>query len=64
MVRELKGKIDSTLFQKLLLTKGNTNKKRVYELSKVRQTITDINDILKELYVFEFLGVNENKVRK
>ncbi len=59
--RELKRQIDSSLFQRLLLSEGNTNKKKVYELSKHGQTITTPNDILKEPYVFEFLGIKEEK---
>lgn len=60
-VRELKRQIDSSLFQRLLLSKGNTNKKKVYELSKNGQIISTPNDILKEPYVFEFLGIKEEK---
>ena len=59
--RELKRQIDSSLFQRLLLSDGNTNKKKVYELSKKGQTISTPNDILKEPYVFEFLGIKEEK---
>ncbi len=62
-VRELKRQIDSSLFQRLLLSEGNTNKKKVYELSKKGQTISTPNDILKEPYVFEFLGIKEEKPR-
>lgn len=60
-VRELKRQIDSSLFQRLLLSSGNTSKKKVYELSKNGQQIANPNDILKEPYVFEFLGIKENK---
>lgn len=59
--RELKRQIDSSLFQRLLLSSGNKNKKKVYELSKNGQQIANPNDILKEPYVFEFLGIKENK---
>lgn len=59
--RELKRQIDSSLFQRLLLSKGNNNKKKVYELSKKGQTISTPTDILKEPYVFEFLGIKESK---
>ena len=60
-VRELKRQIDSCLFQRLLLSNGKNNKEKVYELSKQGQTIFKPDDILKEPYVFEFLGVKENK---
>lgn len=59
--RELKRQIDSSLFQRLLLSKGNNNKKKAYELSKKGQTISTPADILKEPYVFEFLGIKESK---
>lgn len=58
--RELKRQIDSSLFQRLL-SDGKTNKKKVLELSKKGQTINRPTDILKEPYVFEFLGIKENK---
>ena len=59
--RELKRQIDSALFQRLLLSKGKLNKQKVLELSKEGQTISNPIDILKEPYVFEFLGIKENK---
>ena len=59
--RELKRQIDSALFQRLLLSNGSVNKQKVLELSKKGQTISKPMDILKEPYVFEFLGIKENK---
>lgn len=59
--RELKRQIDSSLFQRLLLSGGKTNKQKVLELSRKGQTINNPTDILKEPYVFEFLGIKENK---
>ena len=59
--RELKRQIDSHLFQRLLLSNGKANKKRVLELARKGQVINDPSDILKEPYVFEFLGIKENK---
>ena len=59
--RELKRQIDSSLFQRLLLSEGNTNKKKVYELAQKGQTLSSPTDILKEPYVFEFLGIKEEK---
>lgn len=59
--RELKRQIDSSLFQRLLLSDGKANKQKVLELSKKGQTISNPTDILKEPYVFEFLGIKENK---
>lgn len=60
-VRELKRQIDTSLFERLLLSEGKMNKKRVYELSKNGQNLFKPKDILKEPYVFEFLGIPENK---
>ena len=59
--RELKRQIDSSLFQRLLLSNGKANKQKVLELSRKGQTINNPTDILKEPYVFEFLGIKENK---
>lgn len=59
--RELKRQIDSALYQRLLLSNGTKNKRKVLELSKKGQTISKPTDILKEPYVFEFLGIKENK---
>ena len=59
--RELKRQIDSCLYQRLLLSNGRINKERVLELSRCGQSISSPTDILKEPYVFEFLGIKENK---
>ena len=59
--RELKRQIDSALFQRLLLANGKKNKEKIYELSQKGHTISKPTDILKEPYVFEFLGIKENK---
>ncbi len=60
-VRELKRQIDSSLYERLLLSKGGTNKEQLLELSKQGQQITKPEDIVKSPYVFEFLGVPEHK---
>ena len=60
-VRELKRQLETSLFERLLLSDGKKNKEKVYELSKVGQTLNTPEDVLKEPYVFEFLGVKENK---
>lgn len=59
--RELKRQIDSSLYERLLLSKGNNNKKKVLELSQKGQEINKAEDILKNPYVFDFLGIPENK---
>ena len=60
-VRELKRQLETSLFERLLLSEGKDNKKKVYELSKVGQTLNTPEDILKEPYVFEFLDIKETK---
>ena len=63
-VRELHRQIESALFQRLLLSDGTLNKQKVLELSKQGQIIEKPEDILKEPYVLEFLGIPENKPAK
>lgn len=60
-VRELKRQIDTSLFERLLLSEGKNNKEIVYKLSKEGQTLNNAEDILKEPYVFEFLDIKESK---
>lgn len=59
--RELKRQINSSLYQRLLLSNGKANKQKILELSKQGQTLNKPTDLLKEPYVFEFLGIKENK---
>lgn len=60
-VRELKRQTDTSLFQRLLLSEGKANKKKVMELANQGITYNQPSDILKDPYVFEFLGIPENK---
>lgn len=60
-VRELKRQISSSLFERLLLSNGETNKKKVLELALKGNEIVKPEDIVKDPYVFEFLGLPENK---
>lgn len=60
-VRELKRQINSSLFERLLLSKGDINKKVVIDLAKKGQIIEKASDLIKEPYVLEFLGIPENK---
>lgn len=60
-VRELKRQLGTSLFERLLLSDGKNNKKKVLELSREGQIINNPTDIIKQPYVFEFLGVRENK---
>ena len=45
----------------LLLSDGNQNKEKVLELSKQGQVLAKPSDLIKEPYVFEFLGIKEQK---
>ena len=60
-IRELKRQIDSSLYERLLLSQGAKNKEKVLGLAQKGQEITSAEDILKSPYVFEFLGIPENK---
>lgn len=60
-VRELKRQIDSSLFERLLLSKGDVNKKTVMSLAQKGIEQTKPEDIIKDPYVFEFLGIPEDK---
>ncbi|WP_407933789.1 hypothetical protein [Draconibacterium orientale] len=60
-VRELKRQIDSSLYERLLLSKVETNKKELLELSQKGQQILKPQDIIKNTYVYEFLIVPEHK---
>ena len=60
-VRELKRQIESALFERLLLSRGNTNKEQVLALALHGNEITQPADIIRDPYVFEFLGLPEDK---
>jgi predicted nuclease of restriction endonuclease-like (RecB) superfamily len=60
-VRELKRQIETSLFERLLLSDGKTNKETVLALSREGIAISRPEDILKDPYVFEFLGAREEK---
>ena len=60
-VRELKRQINTSLFERILLSEGKANKETVLALSKKGIDILKAEDILKDPYVFEFLGMPENK---
>lgn len=60
-VRELKRQIESSLFERLLLSKGKGNKEKLLELAEKGIALNHPTDMLKEPYVFEFLGVPEKK---
>ena len=60
-VREMKRQIATSLFERLLLSDGKVNKEKVYELATKGQELALPEDIMKDPYVFEFLGIPENK---
>lgn len=60
-VRELKRQIDTSLYERLLLSKGDFNKEQVLALTTNGVEISEPVDIIKDPYVFEFLGIPENK---
>ncbi|MDR1323115.1 MAG: PDDEXK nuclease domain-containing protein [Candidatus Margulisbacteria bacterium] len=60
-VRELKRQIETSLFERLLLSDGQANKQTILTLSKQGVVLDKPQDILKDPYVFEFLGVREEK---
>ena len=60
-VRELKRQIESSLFERLLLSRGDANKERVLELALHGNEISVPADIIRDPYVFEFLGIPEDK---
>ena len=60
-VRELKRQIESSLFERLLLSRGDVNKEQVMELALHGNEIQTPTDIIKDPYVFEFLGLSEDK---
>lgn len=60
-VRELKRQIDSSLFERLLLSRGEANKEQVLSLALKGNEIAEPSDIIRDPYVFEFLGLPEDK---
>jgi predicted nuclease of restriction endonuclease-like (RecB) superfamily len=60
-VRELKRQINTSMFERLLLSDGKANKETVLELSRQGIAMEKAEDILKDPYVFEFLGAREKK---
>jgi predicted nuclease of restriction endonuclease-like (RecB) superfamily len=59
--RELKRQIDSSLFERLLLSDGQANKEKVMQLASKGIEMNQPSDIIKDPYVLDFVGVPENK---
>lgn len=60
-VRELRRQIESSLFERLLLSSGDANKEKVLALAQKGIEIAQPADIIRDPYVFEFLGIPEDK---
>lgn len=60
-VREMKRQINSSLYERLLLSDGEANKEKVLALAQYGIEITQPSDIIRDPYVFEFLGIPEDK---
>ena len=61
-VRELRRQIESSLFERLLLSSGDANKEKVLSLALCGNEIAKPADIIRDPYVFEFLGLPEDKL--
>ena len=61
-VKELKRQIKTSLFERLLLSSGDENKEKVLDLALKGNEINKASDIVKDPYVFEFLGLPEEKL--
>ena len=55
-------KIKTSLFERLLLSSGEENKEKVLDLALKGNEINKASDIVKDPYVFEFLGLPEEKL--
>jgi len=58
-IRELRRQKKTGLFQRIALSK---NKKEILELAKNGYKPENENDLIKDPYVFEFLGVPQNNI--
>lgn len=60
-LREMSRQIDSSLFERLLLAGTKANQQKVFRLAKDGHTISTPEDLLRNPYVFEFLGLSDEK---
>ncbi len=60
-VRELKRQIATSLYERLLLSEGKANKEKVLALAQHGVEMASPGDMIKDPYVFEFLGIPEAK---
>ena len=60
-VRELRRQKESMLFERLLLSRGDSNKNEVLSLAQQGVEYAEPADVVRDPYVFEFLGLPESK---
>ena len=60
-VRELRRQIKSSLFERLLLSNDEASKEKVISMAMKGNDIAKPADIIRDPYVFEFLGLPEDK---
>lgn len=60
-IREMKRQIATSLYERLLLSDGKLNKEKVLALAEKGIEMVQPADMIKDPYVFEFLGLPENK---
>ena len=60
-VRELKRQVGVSIYERLLLSDGKANKEKILALAQHGIEMTTPADMIKDPYVFDFLGIPENK---
>ena len=60
-VRELRRQIDSSLFERVLLSKKNLDENQIAKLSENGNELFEPQDVLKDPYVLEFIDIPEPK---
>lgn len=60
-VRELKRQLSTSLYERLLLSEGKSNKQEVLRLAEKGIEMSRPQDMIKDPYVFEFIGLSEKK---
>ena len=61
-VRELKRQINTCLYERILLSKSEINKKAIIDLAHYGNEINSPEDLIKDPYVFEFLDIPEKNL--
>ena len=60
-VRELRRQVSTSLYERLLLSKGDVNKQEILDLAAKGVELSKPSDMIKDPYVFEFFGFPEDK---